>query len=54
MITYFFLECERSDFWLRLLFAEVFDFLEESIYVRLIVFCLLFDLYLFNLDALLF
>ncbi len=29
-ITYFFFDTERSDFWLRLLFAEVFDLREES------------------------
>ena len=29
-MTYFFFETERYDFWLRLLFAEVFDLREES------------------------
>lgn len=30
MITYFFFDSERYDFWLRLLFTEWFDFRDES------------------------
>ena len=59
-MTSFFLECERSDFWLLLLLAELFDLREESRYVKFIVLCLLVDFYLLldryllNFDVLLF
>jgi len=43
IITSFFFDKERSDFWLRLLFTDVLDLREESRYVRLIVLCLLVD-----------